>query len=375
MKNRKDKILAKYEEYKVKFEGKSDEEIQKSISNLDEAIQEKTLEMKKTVNTEEKDKLESIISKMKQERDNIAGYNKNKSQIEKIRSYRNKLNEKIKPLEVEKQKAKIELQNNKNATEETLQRINKILQNPKETEKLDQNQYNNLLILKEEHEKKRAEIQNRINEIEGKIDTLKSSVSKCDLAWRSLFNDKSWDEIQVRALNNKKFVNKEKNKETNKEINTDAKEQESKTKQETSLTKQDDFAKRHPILAKIRNLLKKIVSRKNNRVSDKELDEVAYYTDKTDTSLIKQESFAEKHPILNKIRDLASNVKTFVTSKFNKTETSKNIDETTEKSNERDAFIEELRRHVNNDKSDKEKAYIEKHKAKNKEENKQEIER
>ena len=35
-----------------------------------------------------------------------------------------------------------------------------------------------------------------------------------------------------------------------------------------------------------------------------------------------------------------------------------------ENNGERDAFIEELRRHVENDKSDKEAAYIEKHKAK-----------
>ena len=78
MGNRKDKIETKYAEYKLKFAGKTDEEMQNSIKNLELQIEEKTANLKKEDKMEEKEKLEAIIAKMKQERDNMSGYNKNK---------------------------------------------------------------------------------------------------------------------------------------------------------------------------------------------------------------------------------------------------------------------------------------------------------
>ena len=294
--------------------------------------------MKNEDKKEEKEKLEAIIAKMKQERDNMSGYNKNKDKIEKIRKYKSKLNEKIEPLKEKQSQIEQELKDNKEATEERLKEINTILGNSKETEKMDQNEYNDLLVEKEKIENDRKEIKARLDETKKKIEVLRSSVSKCDLAWRSLFNDKTWDEIQVRALNNKKYVKKEKqDKDKEKDKDKDkGKEDPTKTKP-GKLIESDEFAKKHPILAKIKDWFNSLKEKIDNHFS---------YADYKKY---------EKGP---KETGKASDV------------------EKPNEMKERDAFIEELRRHVENDKADKEKAYIEKHKVKteNKKEEKEEAE-
>ena len=337
MGNRKDKIETKYAEYKLKFAGKTDEEMQNSIKNLELQIEEKTANLKKEDKMEEKEKLEAIIAKMKQERDNMSGYNKNKDKIEKIRKYKGKLNEKLENLKEKQTEIVQELKANKEASEKRLEEINKVLGNSKETEKMDQNEYNDLLVEKEKIENETKEIKARLKEIKKKIEVLRSSVSKCDLAWRSLFNDKTWDEIQVRALNNKKYIKKEKNeisiskgKGRTKPIEIESTEQ-----NPGKLIENDEFAKKHPILAKIRDLFRKAKEKIVNPYSDyKKYDKESKETKK------------------------AGEV------------------EKTNETKERDAFIEELRRHVENDKADKEMAYIEKHKIKteNKKEEKEEAE-
>lgn len=354
MKKRKDKIEAKYAEYKLKFAGKSNEEMENSIENLENEIEDKTASLKKVKDKDEKEKLEAIISKMQQERDNMAGYNKNKDKIEKIRSYKNKLNEKIQPLKDKKAGIEKELEDNKKSTEERLQEINKTLEDPKKTQDLDQNEYNNLLIEKEKIEKEREEIQKRLDEVQKRVEALESSVSKCDLAWRSLFNDKSWDEIHVRAMNNKKYTKKQ-NKENSKE------------NKETKKTDKEKLDKEESI------------------DTDIDIDDEGLRNNKSkkETSLTQKDDFAERHPILAKIRDWWRGAKTFVSRKLSYAdykkigEDSEKTEENTKDSNGRDAFIEELRRHVENDKADKELAYIEKHKAKTKakEESEEEIEK
>lgn len=351
MKKRKDKIEAKYAEYKVKFAGKSNEEMENSISHLESEIEDKTASLKKIKDKDEKAKLEAIISKMQQERDNMAGYNKNKDKIEKIRSYKDKLNEKIQPLKEKKAEIEKELEDNKKSTEERLQEINQTLKDPKKTENLDQNQYNDLLIEKEKIENEREAINKRIAEVQKRIEALETSVSKCNLAWRSLFNDKTWDEIQVRAMNNKKYTKKQ-SKENNKENKKTDKE---KADKEESIDIDIDIGDEEV---------------KNNK-------------GKEETSLTQKDDFAERHPILAKIRDWFKGVKTSISRKLSYADykkigkDSEEVEETTKESKGRDAFIEELRRHVENDKADKELAYIEKHKAKTKtkEESEEEIEK
>lgn len=112
-------------------------------------------------------------------------------------------------------------------------------------------------------------------------------------------------------------------------------------------------------------------------------EEVKNNKGKEETSLTQKDDFAERHPILAKIRDWFKGVKTSISRKLSYADykkigkDSEEVEETTKESKGRDAFIEELRRHVENDKADKELAYIEKHKAKTKtkEESEEEIEK
>lgn len=332
MKQRKDKIEEKYNEYKMKFAGRSEEEIAQGIANLEKQIEEKNNLLKDAENKEDKEKLESIIKKMKQEKDNMSGYNKNKDKIEKIRNYKARLNEKIEPLKEQKSVLEESLKEYQENNKETLENINKTLKDTKKTENMDNEQYNDLLEQKEKIEAGRQEIQKKIDDVQKRIDVLASSMSKCDLAWRSLFNDKSWDEIHARAVNTRytrkvKDINKEdknqgdearESSKNSQKVQTSKKENDSKDMVEVS-----EFAEKHPILAKFFNWCKRGL----NKVGH------IFYT--------REDPFYE-----------------------GKSEPQDKQDEKQENTGARDAFIEELRRHVENDKADKEQAYIEKHKPK-----------
>lgn len=346
MGKRKDKIEQKYGEYKMKFANKSKEEMEASIENLTKQIEEKNNVLKKTKDKEEREKLESIIKKMEQEKSNMSGYNNNKEKIEKIRKYKAQLNEKIQPLKEEKANLEEQLKIHTQANKDALEYINKTLKDTKTTEKMSNEAYNNLLVEKENIEKEREEIQKKIDKVQKKIDVLSRGVSKCDLAWRSLFNDKSWDEIQARAtkMNYTKKVNEVKN-----EIKNEVKNEE-----------------------KSENKIKKMHRLEDNEFEIEEMEE----TEEIDTSkkeveekaITKTSDFAKKHPILSKIFNLFKKG----ASKIGKVFERKDLDEEEiiemkeklENTTERDTFIEELRRHVENDKADKEAAYIEKHKPK-----------
>lgn len=316
MGKRKDKIEQKYGEYTMKFAGKSKEEMEASIDNLIKQIEEKNNVLKKTKDKDEREKLESIIKKMEQEKNNMSGYSKNKEKIEKIRAYKAKLSEKIEPLKQEKSNLEKQLKIHTEANKDALDYINKTLKDTKTTENMSNEAYNNLLVEKENIEKEREEIQKKIDNVQKKIDALARGASKCDLAWRSLFNDKSWDEIQVRAMNTK-YTRKV--KETRKQDSNDN----VKNDEEKGIIKASKFAEKHPRLSKFFNMCKKGLNKLGEFFKDASYDNEEHNSNAQDKKEVKQEN-----------------------------------------NGERDAFIEELRRHVENDKSDKEAAYIEKHKAK-----------
>lgn len=339
MGKRKDKIEQKYGEYTMKFAGKSKEEMEASIDNLTKQIEEKNNVLKKTKDKDEREKLESIIKKMEQEKNNMSGYSKNKEKIEKIRAYKAKLSEKIEPLKQEKSNLEKQLKIHTEANKDALDYINKTLKDTKTTENMSNEAYNNLLVEKENIEKEREEIQKKIDNVQKKIDALARGTSKCDLAWRSLFNDKSWDEIQVRAMNTK-YTRKVKETKQN-----ESKNEESKTETKTTYTSKE--------------------TRKQDNNDNVKNDE--------EKGIIKASKFAEKHPRLSKFfnwckKGLNKVGEFFKDESFDSEEHNSNAQDNKEKkqenNGERDAFIEELRRHVENDKSDKEAAYIEKHKAK-----------
>lgn len=343
MKKRNDKIEKKYAEYNMKFARKSKEEMEASIKNLENQIEEKNRLLKETKDEGEREKIESVIKKMEQEKNNMSGYNKNKEKIEKIREYKTKLNAKIERLKQENAGLEKELKEHTEKNKDVLEYINKTLKDAKITEKMTNEEYNNLLEEKENIEKEKQEIQKKIDNVEKKIEALSRGVSKCDLAWRSLFNDKSWDEIHVRAVN-ARYTRKVK---------------------EPIQTKGNSIEKNDKI--KTEPMSKATTSRgesnEYNKEESKELTTVS--------------KFAEKHPRLAKFFNSTRNIGRKILKFFRNESMGKNIKENVVKSEEekqmqpeikegRDAFIEELRRHVENDKGDKEAAYIEIHKAKSK---------
>lgn len=200
-----------------------------------------------------------------------------------------------------------------------LEYIDKNLNDTKATEKMTNEQYNNLLEEKEKISNERKDIQNKIDKVQKKIDALSRASSKCNLAWKSLFNDKSWDEIHVRAMNGR-YTKKEMETTKQKEEANQEKENIQATTGETRIAKTSKFRNRFPRISKMFDFAKTGVKKVSELFKSKQIEE-----NQNDT---KQEA---------------------------------------EKNHQRDAFIEELRRHVENDKSDKELEYIEKHKKRSKE--------
>lgn len=319
MGKKNDKIELKYGQYQLKFAGKSEKEIEASIENLERQIEEKNNILRGIKEPEEREKLELVIKKMEQEQNNMSGYTKNKEKIEKIREYKARLNKKIEPLKQQKSVLEQELKQHIESNKSALEYIEKTLKDTKLTEKMSNEEYNNLLEEKENILKEREEIKKKIDNVQKKIDTLARGASKCDLAWKSLFNDKSWDEIHVRATNRNYTRKKNEVKEQNNNVERKPKNKENK--EEKGIATVNEFAKKHPILAKIGNLFKNGAKKVAELFKNDSLDSVE---------------------VEEKI---------------------KNEEEKGTKEG-RDAFIEELRRHVENDKGDKEAAYIEKHKPK-----------
>lgn len=337
MKKRKDILEQKFSEYTGKFAYTSKEELEAKVENISEQIEEKKEQLRKTKNEEEMDNLEKVIAKMEKEKDTMSGYNKNKTKIEKIREYKERLNNKINPLKVEKAKLENDLKTYIEANKGVLEFINKTLNNPKMTENMNNKEYNELLVKKEQVENGKKEIEDKIEKIDKKIEVLVSSVSKCDLAWKSLFTDRSWDEIQVRAVQRnytRKLNNKAKTAES-KKINNETERETEQEDEEIALTDPESFKERHPNISKVFDWFKNVGNKVYSFISG---DEKTF-----------EEEDQENKQAPKKVK----------TTRKSKAEANK------ENNVERDAFIEELRRYVENDKADKEQEYIEKHKVKN----------
>lgn len=342
MKKRRDILEQKYNEYNSRYAGKSKEEMEQTIKNLSDQITEKNNLLKKTKNKEEKERIQTIINKIEKEKVNMSGYNKNKDKIEKIRNYKSRLNEKLVPLKQEKADLEKSLNSFIESEKYDLQYIDGILNDNEKSKNLTNEQYNNLVIEKQEIDAEKQKIQNKIDQVQKRIESISMATSKCDMAWRSLFTDKNWDEINLRAIkdkkyirnkaktnnindiDNKKTVNKEEIENSPKQIKVNENTIEQENSEEKSLTRINEFEQKHPILFKI----------------------------------------------INKIKQVGSSIKEFF-SNDSLEEEKKEVVENSSKE-DRDAFIEELRRHIENDKSDKEKEYIEKHKQKVKKQEQQE---
>lgn len=136
---------------------------------------------------------------------NLKAYSKNKAQIQQIRAFKANMEKKL-PAEIKKRdesEAKIK------TAETELKEVLKTLSDEKLTMNMMGDEYNNLQIKKEGLEKELKE-QTEINKkSKERILELEAKIGKCDLAWKTLFTGKTWDDIQRRALDpNRKFTRK-----------------------------------------------------------------------------------------------------------------------------------------------------------------------
>lgn len=193
-----------YAEFEKDYSGKSKEEMDKIISDLEKEIagKESSLEGKEG---EEKENLSKDIEAKKKRIENLKGYSKNKEQIEGIKKYKGSLEGKLKTVQKTLEDDKKELK----VAEKALKEINKKLSDENYTMSLDQNQYNSLL---EEKAKRTSEVEKLSKEIctaSDRVEDLKAKISKCNLAWKTLFVNKDWDEIQrIATTDQKRFTRK-----------------------------------------------------------------------------------------------------------------------------------------------------------------------
>ena len=136
---------------------------------------------------------------------NLKAYSKNKAQIQQIRAVKANMEKKL-PAEIKKRdesEAKIK------TAETELKEVLKTLSDEKLTMNMMGDEYNNLQIKKESLEKELKEQTEIYKKSKERILELEAKIGKCDLAWKTLFTGKTWDDIQRRALDpNRKFTRK-----------------------------------------------------------------------------------------------------------------------------------------------------------------------
>ena len=380
-KRKNDKLETMYQNIDLKFKDASEEEIKEEIARGNLQIEENNNEiekLKETIKTkqqlievlegkeesetspriqkaiedaskeleEAQNKLKDYelnISKIKNGETNLIAYSKNKNQIKQIRTFKESIAKKL-PVEIAKRddsKAKME------AAEESLRDANTKLANEKLTMEMDQYEYNALLEQKAQAEKDVKEQTEIYKKAKDRILELQTKIGKCDLAWKTLFAGKSWDEIQRRALDpNTKFT---------RHIDEDTKLNRKRGIKEDKL---------------INNIAKTVGEVRNEQEDQITNDENADLPVPT-----------SKHPRWEKFKNFFKNAGRKIKELFVGEEPEQEEVDISEMKNipqeKRDQFLEELRRHVDKEygkeiRDQKEAMYAEQHKAKAKESEPQE---
>ncbi len=153
----------------------------------------------KGLDDETRERLEKEIDKKSKKINNLEGYRKNKTQITKIIEYREKLETKLS----ETITARDDSKKAYGEAKKELDEVNKILKDEKKTMEMGQDEYNDLQIRKEKAEKELKTQKEIFEKSKTKIEDLKTKIGKCNLAWRTLFANKTWDDIQLRASESK----------------------------------------------------------------------------------------------------------------------------------------------------------------------------
>lgn len=380
-KRKSDKLETMYQNIDLKFKDASEEKISEEIARGNLQIEENNNEiekLKETINTKQqliealkgKDESETSpriqkaiedaskeleeaqnklkdyelkISKIKNGETNLIAYSKNKDQIKQIRIFKESIAKKL-PVEIAKRddsKAKME------AAEESLRDANTKLANEKLTMEMDQYEYNALLEQKAQAEKDVKEQTEIYKKAKDRILELQTKIGKCDLAWKTLFTGKSWDEIQRRALDpNTKFT---------RHIDED-----------TKLNRKSGI-KEDKLINNIAKTVDEVRNEQEDQITNDENADLPVPT--------------SKHPRWEKFKNFFKNAGRKLKELFVGEEPEQEEVDISEMKNipqeKRDQFLEELRRHVDKEygkeiRDQKEAMYAEQHKAKAKESEPQE---
>lgn len=380
-KRKNDKLETMYQNIDLKFKDASEEEIKEEIARGNLQIEENNNEiekLKETIKTkqqlievlegkeesetspriqkaiedaskeleEAQNKLKDYelkISEIKNGETNLIAYSKNKNQIKQIRTFKESIAKKL-PVEIAKRddsKAKME------AAEESLRDANTKLANEKLTMEMDQYEYNALLEQKAQAEKDVKEQTEIYKKAKDRILELQTKIGKCDLAWKTLFTGKSWDEIQRRALDpNTKFT---------RHIDED-----------TKLNRKSGI-KEDKLINNIAKTVDEVRNEQEDQITNDENADLPVPT--------------SKHPRWEKFKNFFKNAGRKLKELFVGEEPEQEEVDISEMKNipqeKRDQFLEELRRHVDKEygkeiRDQKEAMYTEQHKAKAKESEPQE---
>ena len=262
-----------YEEIDAKYKDMSEEDMKKEMETLKKEItgKEKALE---NLDGEAREKMKKDLEKKNNRLKNLEGYSKNKTQISKIIDYRGRLEAKLA----------------------------------------------NVIAVKDDSKKAQA-----------KAKDLEAKIGKCNLAWRTLFTNKTWDDIQLRAKQTKGRFTRKKDEEIIEE----------------------------PI-----------------EIEDKEIKEqIGKNVRKIQEEQKEKKNLPAKVTTWTKIKNFFKSIPAKIKEKFGKEDVMEEEKPTKQKSTkqQKDDFLDALRQNVDVDyreavKKAKEQKYIDQHKAKSKEE-------
>lgn len=201
--------------------GKSEKEEDKKALEAKKARKEslnKALENAKKERDEQKPKLEKQLNR-------VQGFEKNRAQIERVRQIKNDLGNKKMHLEyevsynekkiseLEEQVTEIDKDENTKSVIAELEKMQK--SDVKNFDVDDIKKLDELEAKKSDIDEKKAGIKSKIDslknankDLEHKIDTLNTEIAKCDFAWKNLFANKTWDEIEAKSMDGR-FTKKE----------------------------------------------------------------------------------------------------------------------------------------------------------------------
>ena len=266
MRNKLDNLYSEMEGKYNKNGIINEEEMKKDVELLNKQIMGMKASLSKTTDENKKKSLAEGIRKAEARKNNFEGYTKYHTQIDKIKDFKKSLSAKLTRLKAESKTAPkmLEKLNEELKVKNELgQDLNKKNKDEKYTTSLSNDEYNKLQENIEKTKKETEELKKKIEDLKSKISLydkkikeVEGKIGKCDLAWKTLFTNKGWDEIQRRAANDSKryeAVKKEKDTGDNKPKAEKAVEEENKEP-----VKEKALATTKPSLfGRFRNVMKK----------------------------------------------------------------------------------------------------------------------